>query len=76
MTDNQIAAHEKVGVELHHPAILHRSGAVSAKDLNVCGTCGANIAESKHTAGLWLELSDAEVKALHRSQGKGRAQKL
>jgi hypothetical protein len=56
MTVDQMYCHEEAEEEFHVPAIVHRTGGVSADELNVCGICGCQIAHPP--GGAWVEIDD------------------
>jgi hypothetical protein len=56
MTPEQKELHEDAGEEFHVPAIVHRSGGVSADELNICGICGCQI--TLCAGGYWAEVDD------------------
>lgn len=55
LTTEEKEAHEEAGEGFHVPAIVHRSGGVSAKLLNACGICGAQIVPNEHG---WIAVSE------------------
>lgn len=59
LTEDQREAHEESGESFHIPVIVHRTGGVSAKRLNACGICGAQIVPGE--AGGWVAVSDVEA---------------
>ena len=69
LTEEEREAHEEAGESFHVPTIIHRSGGVSAKVLNACGICGAQITPGE--TGGWIALTDSQVDAI-RSRKAGR----
>ena len=61
MTMEEIEHHEEAGEDFHVPAIVHRTGRVSAKQLNTCGICGAQIVP---TDDGWIAVTDEHADRL------------
>ncbi len=66
LTPEQRERHEEAGEGFHVPVIVHRTGGVSAKRLNACGICGAQIVPSGD--GGWLAVSDDEADRVRKSR--------
>lgn len=64
MTTEQIEAHEEAGMEFHVPAIMHRSGGISADELNICGVCGIQL--TREPGDVWVEVDDETAEKLRR----------
>lgn len=66
LTDEELERHEEAGEGFHVPAIVHRSGGVSAKLLNTCGICGAQIIPSDMNT--WIKVSDEEADRIRKNK--------
>ncbi len=62
LTTEEIQSHEESGEGFHVPVIIHRTGGISAKLLNCCGICGAQIVPVAEYE--WVPISDEYAESM------------
>jgi hypothetical protein len=66
LSDAQLEMHEEAGEGFHVPAVVHRTGGVSARKLNSCGICGAQIKPGQ--SGGWVAVTETEADEIRRNR--------
>ena len=62
LTQEEVDFHAESGESFHVPAIVHRTGNISAEVLNTCGICGTQIIPTSGHG--WVKVSHADADRL------------